>query len=86
MQVVALFLALAHATMALAAPASHVDTNVARGDSGCYPFADPDCGVSGTFCQCANGDFYLFNEDTQNCNPPWGYVGSTESSLPGYWC
>jgi hypothetical protein len=51
-----------------------VNTNVARGDSGCYPMwvvsylahcrailvlahycSDPDCGVSGTFCRCANG-------------------------------
>lgn len=29
------------------------------------------------------GWFYLFNEDTKNCNPPWGYLGTKQEELPG---
>ncbi|PWY77278.1 hypothetical protein BO94DRAFT_538145 [Aspergillus sclerotioniger CBS 115572] len=72
----------------MAAPAADQSANglMARGDSGCYAFADPDCGVDGTFCQCANGWFYLFNTDEGGCNPPWGIVAKDISGLPGYYC
>lgn len=34
----------------------------------------------------AIGRFYLFNRATGNCDPPWGYVGDSVRSLPGYHC
>ncbi|KAJ5778793.1 hypothetical protein N7520_002039 [Penicillium odoratum] len=86
MQAITLFFAVAQAAMIMAAPASDANTNVARGDSGCYPYSNPDCGVSGTFCQCANGDFYLFNESTNDCQPPWAYVTNNVGGLPGSYC
>ncbi|GFF43606.1 hypothetical protein IFM51744_05537 [Aspergillus udagawae] len=78
-------LALVNTALVLAAPAPELSSSVARGDSGCYAFSDPDCGVSGTFCQCRDGNFYLFNEATHDCRPPWGYIGP-KSSLPGWRC
>ncbi|PWY72974.1 hypothetical protein BO70DRAFT_399047 [Aspergillus heteromorphus CBS 117.55] len=73
------------AVSVLAAPS--VDAGLeARGDSGCTAFSDPDCGVSGTFCECANGWFYEYNTDEGGCNPPWGIISTSESGLPGYWC
>ncbi|EAW19290.1 uncharacterized protein NFIA_092510 [Aspergillus fischeri NRRL 181] len=55
MKATTVMLALVNTALVLAAPASELSSTVARGDSGCYAFSDPDCGVSGTFCQCANG-------------------------------
>ncbi|KAJ5319896.1 hypothetical protein PENANT_c075G07274 [Penicillium antarcticum] len=34
---------------------SHSNSS-ADGFSGCYPCADPDCGVAGSYCQCAHGE------------------------------
>ncbi|GIJ89414.1 hypothetical protein Asppvi_008354 [Aspergillus pseudoviridinutans] len=48
-------LALVNTALVLAAPASEMSSNVARGDSGCYAYSNPNCGVTGTFCQCRDG-------------------------------
>ncbi|KAJ5522917.1 hypothetical protein N7513_003228 [Penicillium frequentans] len=32
------------------------------------------------------GHFYLLNEATGDCNPPWAYLASSEPSLPGFNC
>ncbi|KAJ5201488.1 uncharacterized protein N7498_006151 [Penicillium cinerascens] len=86
MLAITLLLPLAQVAMVMAAPASDANTNVARGDSGCYSYANPDCGIDGTYCLCANGNFYLFNHATESCNPPWAYVTNSEASLPGSHC
>ncbi|OQE83410.1 hypothetical protein PENNAL_c0032G01104 [Penicillium nalgiovense] len=79
------FLVLVNEAMVLAAPAIELN-NDAPPSSGCYPFADPHCGVADTFCHCRDGHFYLFNRAAGGCDPPWGYVGDSVESLPGYHC
>ncbi|KAL6904063.1 hypothetical protein GGI43DRAFT_399550 [Trichoderma evansii] len=76
------------ATLVAAAPAT--DNMSRQVASGCYAFEDPDCGIDYAVCQCANGWFYEFNEANANngnyCNPPWGFLSTTESGLSGYSC
>ncbi|THC91959.1 hypothetical protein EYZ11_008575 [Aspergillus tanneri] len=69
MLAITLFLPLAQVAMVMAAPASNANTNVARGDSGCYAYANPDCGINGTFCQCANGNFYFLTRTPATATP-----------------
>ncbi|QQK43769.1 hypothetical protein Pdw03_7670 [Penicillium digitatum] len=80
------FLVSVNGAIVMATPVIELKTKAPLSASGCYPFADPHCGVAGTFCQCTNGHFYLFNHATGNCDPPWGYVGDSVRSLPGYHC
>ncbi|RAK87779.1 hypothetical protein BO79DRAFT_255942 [Aspergillus costaricaensis CBS 115574] len=53
--------------------------------SGCYPFASPRCGLSETYCQCADGRFYEYN-DKKGCNPPGGIISESVTGIPGYTC
>ncbi|CRL27071.1 unnamed protein product [Penicillium camemberti] len=76
MKATVFFLVLVNGAMVLATPAIELN-NKAPPASGCYPFADPHCGVASTFCRCRDGRFYLFNRATGNCDPPWGYVGDS---------
>lgn len=53
--------------------------------------ASPRCCVPG-ICQCTgiSGIFYV-NQDNINrglhgCDPPWGYIGPSFSSYPGFCC
>ncbi|KAJ5251076.1 hypothetical protein N7489_001486 [Penicillium chrysogenum] len=48
------FLVLVNEAMVLAALAIELN-NDAPPSSGCYPLADPHCGVADTFCQCRDG-------------------------------
>ncbi|KAE8549010.1 hypothetical protein TMatcc_011259 [Talaromyces marneffei ATCC 18224] len=85
MQLLALVALLPMAFVA-AAPTSVEERQVA---SGCYPFEDPDCGIDYAVCQCANGWFYEFDIDASNgnyCNPPWGFLATSEAQLGGYSC
>ncbi|GIJ97974.1 hypothetical protein Aspvir_000082 [Aspergillus viridinutans] len=77
MKATTVILALINTALVLAAPASELNSTAARGDSGCYAYSDPDCGVT--------GKSYLFNLATNNCQPPWSYIGP-KSSLPGWHC
>ncbi|KAF5854855.1 hypothetical protein ETB97_011048 [Aspergillus alliaceus] len=84
MKTAAVILVLLNTAIVSAVPIATEDI-VSRGDSGCTAYANPRCGVVGTFCQCKDGLFYQFNEDTMNCQPPWALIGP-KSSLPGWWC
>ncbi|KAI2973704.1 hypothetical protein CBS147323_1728 [Aspergillus niger] len=53
--------------------------------SGCYPFASPRCGLSDTYCQCADGRFYDCN-GKMGCNPPAAIVAESVTGIPGYTC
>ncbi|RAH62306.1 hypothetical protein BO85DRAFT_445719 [Aspergillus piperis CBS 112811] len=53
--------------------------------SGCYPFALPRCGLSETYCQCADGRFYDYN-GKKGCNPPGGIISESVTGIPGYTC
>ncbi|RKU43911.1 hypothetical protein DL546_007048 [Coniochaeta pulveracea] len=75
------------AAFVAAAPATEVVERATNGDSGCYPFEDPDCGINYAVCQCANGWFYQFNPNSQGgCQPPWGILSKGVSGLPGWRC
>ncbi|PWY77302.1 hypothetical protein BO94DRAFT_538164 [Aspergillus sclerotioniger CBS 115572] len=76
------------ALTALATPAEDASfTNLeARGDSGCYAYENPDCGIDTAYCVCANDWYYLYNQSEDGCNPPWGIVAKDESELPGWTC
>ncbi|PMD23550.1 hypothetical protein NA56DRAFT_746575 [Hyaloscypha hepaticicola] len=80
------------AVSVLGAPAESPNGNLlTRQNSGCYPFEAPDCCINYAVCQCANGWVYEFNTDNYNaggngCNPPWGYLGTSNTQLPGYCC
>ncbi|OJJ97606.1 hypothetical protein ASPACDRAFT_45698 [Aspergillus aculeatus ATCC 16872] len=88
MQLPTLLLTLLSATAVMALPSAETSNAdlAARGDSGCYPVSDPDCGISTSYCRCANGWYYLFNSDEGGCNPPWGIVATDISGLPGWNC
>ncbi|KAI1114868.1 hypothetical protein F5Y14DRAFT_413180 [Nemania sp. NC0429] len=58
-----------------------------RGDSGCFPFQDPDCCITYGVCLCQNGWYYQWNEAENGCQPPWGVLSTTgEDALPGFCC
>ncbi|KAJ5355677.1 hypothetical protein N7517_010286 [Penicillium concentricum] len=85
MRAAGFFIGLMNFVIGLAAPAVEIHSNAPPSASGCFPFADPHCGI-GTYCQCRDGRIYLFNRATGNCDPPWGYAGDSIRSLPGYRC
>ncbi|KAI1412126.1 hypothetical protein F5Y13DRAFT_200116 [Hypoxylon sp. FL1857] len=82
-----IFAMLTAAAIGAAVPLDSSETGLdERQDSGCYPFEDPHCCIDYAVCECANGWFYQFNQDTNGCNPPWGIIGTDISALPGFCC
>ncbi|KAF7524410.1 hypothetical protein G7054_g11417 [Neopestalotiopsis clavispora] len=81
------------ATSAVASPiaeVAEVDLETRQTASGCNYFAAPRCCVP-TVCQCANGWIYQVNQDKVNasangCDPPWGFIATSNSQFPGYCC
>ncbi|KAI1847025.1 hypothetical protein JX265_006779 [Neoarthrinium moseri] len=73
---------------ASAAAVAPVEEIVKKGDSGCYIYEDPDCCINYGVCECQDGHFYQVNQANggYNCQPPWGYLASSVSGLPGACC
>ncbi|KAK4209914.1 hypothetical protein QBC37DRAFT_485774 [Rhypophila decipiens] len=73
-----------------AAEAEAAELETRQTASGCIYFAAPRCCVP-TVCQCANGWIYQINQDAMNagrhgCDPPWGFIATSNSRFPGYCC